>query len=83
MRPEAAGLIAVDPDVLHGRAHIWGTCIPMSAVLDAIAAGMSEAEILQEYPTLTPEGIRAGAAYGAELACEEVLALADGLCSGR
>jgi uncharacterized protein (DUF433 family) len=47
----------------------------VSVVLDAVAAGMSEAEILEEYPTLTTEGIRAAAAYGAELAREEVLNL--------
>lgn len=75
MRPEAAGLISADPEILHGQAHVRGTRIPVSAVLDAIAAGMTEAEILQEYPTLTPEGIRGAAAYGAELAREEVLNL--------
>ncbi len=50
----------------------------MSVVLDAIAAGMSEVDILEEYPTLTAQGIRAAAAYGAELAREEVLNLPSG-----
>lgn len=75
VRPETAGLVAVDPEVLHGQAHVRGTRILVSAILDSIAAGMGEAEILGEYPTLTPEGIRAAAAYGAELAREEVLTL--------
>ncbi len=44
MGPEAAGLIAVDPEVLHGQAHVRGTRIPVSVVLDAIAAGMSEGD---------------------------------------
>jgi uncharacterized protein (DUF433 family) len=35
---------------------------------DASADGMTEDEILAEYPTLTVEGIRTAAAYGAELA---------------
>ena len=51
MRAEAAGLIAMDPEVLHGQAHIKGTRIGVSAVLEAIAAGMSTQEILEEYPT--------------------------------
>jgi uncharacterized protein (DUF433 family) len=36
---------------------------------------MTEAEILEEYPTLSVEGIRAAAAYGAALAAEDVLPL--------
>jgi len=63
-------LIAVDPDVVHGQARIRGTRIPVSVVLDCIAAGMTEDQILAQYPTLTVEGIRAAAAYGAALARE-------------
>jgi uncharacterized protein (DUF433 family) len=44
-------------------------------ILDCLAAGMSERDILVEYPTLTVEGVRAAAAYGAALAREEVLPL--------
>ncbi len=73
MTPEAAELIASDPEILHGQAHIRGTRVPVSVVLDCLAAGMNEAEILSEYPTLTTEGIRAAAAYGADLAREEIL----------
>jgi uncharacterized protein (DUF433 family) len=48
----------------------------VSVVLDALADGMTEAEILAEYPTLTAEGILAAAAYGAELARDECPAVA-------
>lgn len=68
-------LIAVDADVLHGQAHVRGTRIPVRLVLGCLAEGMSEQEILDEYPTLTVEGIRAAAAYAAELAREDVLPL--------
>jgi uncharacterized protein (DUF433 family) len=47
----------------------------VSVVLDCLAAGMTEPEILAEYPTLSVEGVRAAAAYGAALAREEVLPL--------
>lgn len=65
--------IANDPAIHHGQACIKGTRLSVSVVLDSLAAGMSETEIVAEYPSLTVEGIRAAAAYGAALAREEVL----------
>ncbi len=53
-----------------------GTRVLVSIVLDALADGMTEEEILAEYPTLTGEGIRAAAADGAELARDEFPAVA-------
>ncbi|CAN5225442.1 hypothetical protein BH20ACT22_BH20ACT22_23640 [soil metagenome] len=44
----------------------------MSVVLDCLIVGMSEQEILDEYPTLSWEWIRAAAAYGAALVREDV-----------
>jgi len=66
-------LIKVDPKIMHGRACVRGTRIPVSVVLDCLAAGMSEDEVLEDYPTLSREGIRACIAYGSLLAREEVL----------
>jgi uncharacterized protein (DUF433 family) len=43
----------------------------VSVVLDNLAAGMTYEAILQEYPTLTPDGIRAAIAHGAELVRRE------------
>jgi len=68
-------LISSDPEICHGQACIRGTRIPVSVVLAAIADRLTEAEILEEYPTLTVEGIRAAAAYGAMLAGEDILPL--------
>jgi uncharacterized protein (DUF433 family) len=58
--------------VCHGQARIKSTGIPVSVILDNLAAGLTEQEILTEYSTLTPEAIRASIAYAAELAREEV-----------
>ena len=44
-------------------------------MLGCLAEGMTEQEILTEYPTLTIDGIRAAAAYAAALASEDVLPL--------
>ena len=54
----ALDLISIDPEICHGQACIKGTRIMVSGILDCLAAGMSEQEILAEYPTLTAEGIR-------------------------
>ena len=71
MTGEQQALIVRDPLVCHGQAVVRGTRIMVSVVLDCIAAGMTEQEILDDYPTLTVEGIRAAAAHGAELARDE------------
>ena len=75
MTEQEMQLIEVDENVLHGQAHIRGTRIPVSLILGCMAEGMTEDAILAEYPTLTVEGIRAAAAYGAALASEDVLPL--------
>jgi uncharacterized protein (DUF433 family) len=75
MTEQQADLIAVDPDIVGGQAHIRGTRIPVSVVLDCLAAGLSEGEIIEQYPSLDRERIRAAAAYGAALAREEIFPL--------
>lgn len=76
MTDEQRTLIVRDPQICHGQATVRGTRILVSSILDALADGMTEEEILAEYPTLTVEGIRAAAAYGAELARDEFPAVA-------
>lgn len=67
--------ILVDPAVLHGKACFKGTRIPVAVVLDNLAAGVSEAELREEYPTLPKQAVTAAIAYAAELAKEQVLDL--------
>lgn len=64
--------VVSNPDICHGKACIKGTRIMVSVVLDNLAAGVTESELLQSYPSLTPEDIRAAIAYAAELARERV-----------
>lgn len=61
-------MIVRDPDVCGGQAVVRGTRIMVSVVLDSLADGMTEGDIVAEYPSLAVVGIRAAAAYGAELA---------------
>jgi uncharacterized protein (DUF433 family) len=67
--------ISVDPNVCHGTACIRGTRIPVSVILDNLAARVDRAEILASYPSLTPDDIDAAIAYAAELARERTVAL--------
>lgn len=55
--------ISVDPMVCHGKACIKGTRIMVSVVLDNLAAGLTIAEIIKSYPTLSVEAIQATIAY--------------------
>ena len=67
--------ITVNPAVLHGKACIRGTRIPVAVVLANLADGLSAEEIVKSYPTLTAAGIQAALAYAADLAQERVLPL--------
>jgi uncharacterized protein (DUF433 family) len=69
---EQLALIVSDPNVSHGQVCLKGTRVPVSVVLDCLAAGMTEADILRDYPSSTIAAIRAAAAYGAALARDEL-----------
>jgi uncharacterized protein (DUF433 family) len=65
--------IAIDPLVCFGKPCIKGTRIWVSLILDFLASGESEAQILAAYPQLQPEDIRAALAYAAEVARERIV----------
>ena len=67
--------IASDPQICHGKACIRGTRIMVSVILDNLAAGIGEAELLRNYPTLKPEDIRAALEYASALAKEQIVPL--------
>jgi len=70
--------ITSDPLIAHGKVCVRGTRIPVSVVLDNLAAGLTTDEIVGSYPSLTPEDVRACVAYGAELARERVIETRSG-----
>ena len=63
-------MISIDPRVLQGQAVIAGSRVPVSVILDNLAAGLTPEQITTEYPAVSLEAIRAAAAYGAALARE-------------
>ncbi len=63
--------IAVDPRIMVGKPVIRGTRIPVELILRMLAQGISEHDILAEYPRLQPEDIRAALAYAASVVARE------------
>ena len=59
--------ISVTRDVCHGKVCITGTRIMVTVILDNLAEGLAEAEILHSYPTLKSEDIRAAIHYASDL----------------
>jgi uncharacterized protein (DUF433 family) len=59
--------IIVDPEVLVGKPVVKGTRLAVEFVVDLLAEGWTEAEILSNYPRLTREDIQACLAYASEL----------------
>lgn len=65
--------IAVDSGICHGKPCVKGSRVLVSTVLDNLAAGLPHEEIIETYPALTEESIRATIAYAADLARDRVI----------
>jgi uncharacterized protein (DUF433 family) len=61
-----AGRISFDPEQCGGRPCIRHYRIRVKDVLDMLAVGVAEAQILKDYPFLEPEDIRACLEFAAE-----------------
>ncbi len=62
--------IVIDPEILVGKPVVRGTRLAVEFILDLLAAGEQEGDILANYPGLTREDIRACLAYASYLAHE-------------
>jgi uncharacterized protein (DUF433 family) len=68
--------ISSDPEILFGKLAIKGTRIPVDLILEKLAAGWSNNDLLEAYPRLTPDAIRACLLFAADSAKhEKVLAI--------
>jgi uncharacterized protein (DUF433 family) len=61
-----SGIITIEPGKRSGKPCIRGMRITVYDVLEYLAAGMSEAEILHDFPSLTETDIRACLAFAAD-----------------
>jgi uncharacterized protein (DUF433 family) len=57
--------ISVDPAIRSGKPCVKGTRITVYDVLEYLAGGMTEDELLSDFPDLTREDIRAALAFAA------------------
>ena len=62
--------ITVDPEVLAGKPVIRGTRLAVEFILDLLAAGQSENDLLENYPGLAREDLLACLSYASYLAHE-------------
>ena len=58
--------IAVDPAILVGKPVVKGTRLAVEFVIDLLAQGWSEADVLRNYPGLSREDIQACLAYASD-----------------
>lgn len=82
-REELLKRISVDPQICFGRPCIRGTRIWVSLIVDNLADGVSEAELMSAYSQLQCEDIRAALAYAAEMTRERVIPVPLGATSGE
>jgi uncharacterized protein (DUF433 family) len=59
--------IVIHPDICHGKPRIKGTRIFVSIILDWLAEGASFEEVIDAYPSLTAEDIKAVLNYSRKL----------------
>ena len=64
---ELLSRITRDPDICHGKPVIRGLRYPVSTLLELLASGMTPEEILQDYPDLEMDDLRAALLYAARL----------------
>ena len=69
--------ITVDPAICGGRPTIAGTRVRVSDVLEMLAAGATEAEIVADYPYLSVEDLRGALAYAAHAADHPIVIAAE------
>jgi uncharacterized protein (DUF433 family) len=69
--------IVVDPKIMGGQPVIKGTRIAVALVLRELGRGATPAEIIDQYPHLKLEDIRAAATYAADVVSGETLLAAE------
>jgi uncharacterized protein (DUF433 family) len=59
--------IVLDSQVLVGKPTVRGTRIAVELIIDLLAQGWTQEQLLDSYPSLTPDDIRACLAYASEV----------------
>jgi uncharacterized protein (DUF433 family) len=77
-REELVRRISVDSAACGGQPCVRGTRISVAIILDGLAEGLSPAQVIDHYPQLNPDDVRAALAYAAELSRESIWKVAAG-----
>ena len=67
MNRELFRRITINPEICHGRPTIRNTRYTVDLVLDLLSSGMSEGEIIEDYPALEVADIKACLAFASQL----------------
>jgi uncharacterized protein (DUF433 family) len=67
--------IELNPAVLHGKPVVRGTRIPVEGILRKLSEGATEADLVDAYPHLTRDDIRAVLRYAADSVAHDVIVL--------
>lgn len=65
--------VVIDPNICHGKPTIRGTRIMVSNILSLIRGGYTTPQILEYYPELTEEDVKAAIDYAAAVIEEETI----------
>lgn len=65
--------IVSDPSILLGKPALKGTRLAVDFILDLFALGWTHEQVLENYPTLTPEALQAVFAFAVECLQDEVV----------
>jgi uncharacterized protein (DUF433 family) len=67
--------VAMHPAVMGGKPCIKGTRIPVDVILRYLGDGQSAEDLLEAFPGLTVEDVRAAAAFAADVVADEAVVL--------
>jgi uncharacterized protein (DUF433 family) len=73
METNWADYVTSDPQVLAGKPVVRGTRLAVDFILGLFASGWTQDQVLENYPSLTPEALKAVFAYAADVLHEEVI----------
>ena len=71
--PEVHERIRIDASICGGRPHIRGTRVRVADILELLAEGVSQEDILADYPYLSEADLRAALAFGAAASAHRII----------
>jgi uncharacterized protein (DUF433 family) len=72
--PSLLDRITIDPNVCHGKPCVRGLRYPVEFLLELLGSSMTQADILEDYPDLELDDLRAALMYAARLSRSRSLA---------